>query len=427
MSILPIITSESRLNERLERRRQVLDDGRASVTDILARVKQQGDRALRRLTEKFDGVRIDDLMVPAQALESGEASLSDQLKATILAAADNIRAFHKRQLPTGFTITRKDGIEASWRWRPIQRAGAYIPGGRYPLLSTILMTVIPAQVAGVSEIAVCTPPGPSGYPADAILGTCALTGVREVYRVGGAQAIAALAYGTESIRAVDKIAGPGSTYVTGAKEAVSSRVGIDMAAGPSEVVVLADGSANPRWVASDLISQAEHDILAWPVLVTDNPGLAREVNRHLAELLEGLATRPVAEASLKEHGFIFLGEDLAACVAVVNRIAPEHLCLQTARPEQLVEQVKAGAIFIGGETPVAWGDYWAGPNHTLPTAGQARFRGPLSVYDFQVPYSVIKAGARATQTSGGEVKTLAEIEGLAGHALSVALREESDE
>lgn len=427
MSILPIITSESRLNERLERRRQALDDGRASVTEILARVKEQGDRALRQLTERFDGVRIDDLMVPDQQLEAGRDSLSDQMEATILAAAANIRAFHERQLPSGFEFTQEDGMEVAWRWRPIQRVGVYIPGGRYPLLSTILMTVIPAQAAGVSEIAVCTPPGPSGYPAEAVLGACALLGVKEVYRIGGAQAIAALAYGTESIRAVDKITGPGSVYVTGAKEAVSSRVGIDMLAGPSEVVVLADGSANPRWIASDLISQAEHDPLAWSVLVTDDPGLADEVNRHLAELLEDLATRPIAEVSLKEYGFIFIGEDLTACTAVVNRIAPEHLCLQTARPEQLVEQVKAGAIFIGGETPVAWGDYWAGTNHTLPTAGHARFRGPLSIYDFLVPYSVIKADVRTARASGNKVKALAELEGLAGHALSIALREENDD
>jgi len=427
MSILPIITSESQIDERLERRQQALDETRTSVTDILARVKKEGDQALRQLTERFDGVRIDGLMVPDQQLEAGRDSLSGQMEATILAAAANIRAFHERQLPSGFEFTREDGMEVAWRWRPIQRAGVYIPGGRYPLLSTILMTVIPAQAAGVSEIAVCTPPGPSGYPADAILGACALLGVREVYRIGGAQAIAALAYGTESIRAVDKITGPGSVYVTSAKEAISSRVGIDMLAGPSEVVVLADSAANPRWVASDLISQAEHDPLAWSVLVTDNPGLADEVNRHLGELLEDLATRPIAEASLKEHGFIFLGEDLTVCMAVVNRIAPEHLCLQTARPEQLVEQVKAGAIFIGGETPVAWGDYWAGPNHTLPTAGHARFRGPLSVYDFLVPYSVIKADARTARASGDKVKALAELEGLAGHALSIALREENDD
>ena len=426
MSILPIIIDESQLDERLERRRQALDYGSAPVTDIMVQVKEQGDRALRELTEKFDGVRIDDPAVPARMLEAGRESLSGQMEAAILAAAANIRAFHERQLPRDFTVTQQDGLEAGWHWRPIQRIGAYIPGGRYPLLSTILMNVIPAQAAGVGEIAVCTPPGPSGYPAEAILGTCALMGVKEVYRVGGAQAIAALAYGTESIRAVDKITGPGSIYVTCAKEAVASRVGIDMVAGPSEVVVLADGSANPRWVAGDLISQAEHDPLAWSVLVTDSPDLAREVNRHLAELLEDLATRPIAEASLKGHGFIFLGEDMTACVAAVNRIAPEHLCLQTTWPEELLGRVRAGAIFIGGETPVAWGDYWAGPNHTLPTAGQARFRGPLSVYDFLVPYSVIRAGVRTTRASGDKLKALAELEGLAGHALSIALREGSD-
>ena len=427
MSILPIIIDKSQLDKQLERRRQALDYGLTPVTDIMVRVKEQGDRALRELTEKFDGVRIDDMAVSAPALEAGKASLTEQLRAAILDAADNIRRFHERQLPRDFTVTQQDGIEAGWRWRPIQRVGAYIPGGRYPLLSSVLMNVIPAQVAGVGEIAVCTPPGPSGYPAEAVLGTCALLGVREVYRVGGVQAIAALAEGTESIQAVDKITGPGSIYVTNAKEAVSSRVGIDMVAGPSEVVVLADDSANPRWVASDLISQAEHDPLAWSVLVTDSPDLGREVNRCLAELLEDLATRPIAEVSLKEHGFIFLGEDMTVCVAVVNRIAPEHLCLQTTWPEELLGRVRAGAIFIGGETPVAWGDYWAGPNHTLPTAGQARFRGPLSVYDFLVPYSVIKAGAHTTRASGDKVKALAELEGLAGHALSITLREERDE
>ncbi|UCH63749.1 MAG: histidinol dehydrogenase [Fidelibacterota bacterium] len=427
MNILPIITSETQFNERLERRQQALDETRTSVSDILARVKKEGDRALRQLTERFDGVRIDDLMVPDQQLEVGRGSLSGQMETTILAAAANIRTFHERQIPTGFAITRKDGMEAAWRWRPIQRVGVYIPGGRYPLLSTILMTVIPAQVAGVAEIVVCTPPGPSGYPADAILGICALLGIREVYRIGGAQAIAALAYGTETIQAVDKITGPGSIYVTSAKEAVSSQVGIDMLAGPSEVVVLADSTANPRWIASDLISQAEHDPLAWSVLVTDNHNLAQEVNRHLAELLKDLTTRSIAEASLKEHGFIFLGENLATCTAVTNRIAPEHLCLQTARPEDMLERVRAGAIFIGGETPVAWGDYWAGPSHTLPTAGHARFQGPLSVYDFLVPYSVIKADARTARVSGDKVKALAELEGLAGHALSITLREENDD
>ncbi len=427
MATLRIIKTESRLEEQLERRRQLLAGDRQVVADIIMQVRSDGDRALRQLTSQFDDAQVDELLVPEELLETGKDSLSKRLRAAILAAADNIRRFHERQLPADFTLTQSDGVEASWRWRPVQRAGLYIPGGRYPLLSTILMTAIPAQVTGVQEIAVCTPPGSSGYPADAILGTCALLGVREVYRVGGAQAIAAMAFGTESIRAVEKIAGPGGTYVTGAKDAVSSEVGIDMVAGPSEVVVLADSSAEPRWIAADLISQAEHDPLAWPVLVTDDPDLAREVNRYLSVLLQDLPTRSTAEAALKGQGFIYLGENLAACTEVVDRIAPEHLCIQTVEPEEIVGQIRAGAIFLGSETPVAWGDYWAGPNHTLPTAGQARFRGPLSVYDFLVPYSVIRAGEAARLASGDKIKTLAVQEGLSGHALSIALREEGDE
>ena len=425
MSLLPIITGESRLAERLERRRKALAASRQSVAAILNQVRTGGDQALRRLTAKFDGVTVDNPAVPKELLAAGEQSLSDELKTAVQAAAANIRRFHERQLPAGFALTQGDGLEVAWRWRPIQRVGAYVPGGRYPLLSSILMNVIPAQVAGVTEIALCTPPGPSGYPADPILGVCALLGVREVYRVGGAQAIAALAYGTQSIRAVDKITGPGNAYVAGAKLAVADLVGVEMVAGPTELVVLADENANAGWVAADLISQAEHDPLAWPVLITPSPGLAKEVNRQLPRLLTGLDTRETARQSLGEQGFIYLNEDLEACIAAANRIAPEHLCLHVTEAESLLGQVRAGAIFLGGQTPVAWGDYWAGPNHILPTAGQARFRGPLSVADFMVPYSVIKAGADATRASSDQVQALAKAEGLVGHALSIALREES--
>ncbi len=424
MTLLPIISGESRLAERLELRRKALAANLPSVTAILNQVRTEGDRALRRLTAEFDGVTVKDPAVPEQLLAAGEQSLSGELRTAVQAAAANIRKFHERQVPTGFSYTQDDGLEVAWRWRPIQRVGAYVPGGRYPLLSSILMNVIPAQVAGVPEIAVCTPPGPSGYPAGAILGVCALLGVREVYRVGGAQAIAALAYGTESIRAVDKITGPGNAYVTGAKQAVTDLVGVDMVAGPTEVVVLADENANAKRVAADLISQAEHDPLAWPVLITTSPSLAKEVNRQLPRLLTGLDTRETARQSLQEQGFIYLDDDMAVCIAAANRLAPEHLCLHVAEPESLLGRIRAGAIFLGGQTPVAWGDYWAGPNHILPTAGQARFRGPLSVTDFMAPYSVIKADPDSTRTGGAQVKALAEAEGLAGHALSIALRED---
>ena len=419
---LPVITSLAELAERLADRRTALSEAAPSVEAILTQVREQGDGALRALTEEYDGVRVNELAVPAAALAQAETGLPDELKAALFAAAANIRRFHEAQRPKEINLTQPDGVEVAWRWRPVGRAGVYVPGGRYPLLPTVLMNVIPAQVAGVREIAICTPPSRAGYPSALILGTCAILGIGEVYQVGGAQAVAALAYGTETIGPVDKITGPGNAYVAQAKLAVAASVGIDMVAGPTEVVVLADGAANPRWVAGDLISQAEHDPLAWPVLITDSTTLAGEVDRYLPELLEGRSTRETAEAALKDYGLVFLGQDWAACLAAVNAIAPEHLCIQTARPERWLDEVRAGAIFLGGETPVAWGDYWAGPNHTLPTAGQARFRGPLSVHDFLVPYSVIKATPGATTASGGQVMTLADQEGLAGHALSIALR-----
>lgn len=421
---LPIITSEAELTHRLVRRRQTLDAMAPSVETILARVRNDGDAALRELTEQYDGIEVAELAVPPTVLAQAKKGLPQDVMAALSAAADNIRRFNEAVRPRSTSLTQPDGTEVARRWRPINRVGAYIPGGRYPLLSTVLMNVIPAQVAGVREIAVCTPPGPAGYPSATILGVCAFLGIEEVYQVGGAQAVGALAYGTETIRPVDKITGPGNAYVAQAKQLVSATVSIDMLAGPTEVVVLADGSANPRWVAGDLISQAEHDPLAWPVLITDSPDLAREVNRCLDELLVNLSTRATAEASLLGNGLVFLGSDWTACLAAVNTIAPEHLCLQTDQPDQWLDEVQAGAIFVGGSTPVAWGDYWAGPNHILPTAGQARFRGPLSVSDFLVPYSVIKATRAATSSSGLQVMILAEQEGLAGHALSIALRRE---
>ncbi|UCD37957.1 MAG: histidinol dehydrogenase [Fidelibacterota bacterium] len=426
MITLPVITDPAQLAERLERRQRALDDTRAPVANILAQVREQGDDALRRFTREFDGAEIDDVRVPQQMLEKSQAALPAELADHIRAAIGNIRRFHELQLPAGFDYSQPDGTEVSWGWRSIERVGIYVPGGRYPLVSSLVMNVIPAQVAGVREIAVCSPPTSNGLPETAILGICSMLGIEEVYRLGGAQAIAALAYGTETVRAVDKITGPGNRYVTGAKQAVMDRVGIDMTAGPTEVVVLADESSDPRWAAADLISQAEHDPLAWPVMVTTSRGLAEKVNELLGSLLDSLPTRRTAEASLRNHGFIYLAENPDAGVEIVNRIAPEHLCLQVAEPERLRDRCKAGVIFLGGHTPTAWGDYWAGPNHTLPTGGQVRYRGPLSVLDFMTPSSVIQAGPQAVRRSGSKVRALANLEGLAGHALSVAVREGED-
>ncbi|UCH09388.1 MAG: histidinol dehydrogenase, partial [Fidelibacterota bacterium] len=249
--VLPVITSPDQLKARLEARARSVVTDLADVHDILEQVREQGDRALRHFTQTYDGIDIEDPAVPQELLDQGREALTPELEQAIRDAAANIRRFHQRQRPEDFTFRQPDGTQVAWQWRPLSRVGVYIPGGRYPLLSTVLMTVVPAQVAGVAEIAVCTPPGPSGYPSDVLLGTCALLGLGEVCRVGGAQAIAALAFGTESIAAVDKIVGPGNRYVTAAKQAVSAQAGSDMLAGPTEVVILADESAKPRWVAAD--------------------------------------------------------------------------------------------------------------------------------------------------------------------------------
>jgi histidinol dehydrogenase len=426
MLTLPIISDPEQLAARLKQR-QELDQDVDAVKPILERVRREGDAALRQFTEEFDGVLLDKIAVPRKSLNAANSALDNGLRAATQGAAENIRRFHELQLPSSYTVTQPDGTVVTWDWRPLNSLGAYIPGGRYPLLSTVLMNIIPAQVAGVERIIVCTPPGPNGDPDMALLGVCGLLGIEEVYRVGGAQAVAAMAYGTDTIPAVDKITGPGNRYVTAAKYVVSATVGIDMLAGPTEVVILADESAKPALVATDLIAQAEHDPEAWCVLVTDSSNLAEAVNVELQEQIKDLSTSETIAAALTGQGFIYLGKDLEQCKEVVNSIAPEHLCLQVAEPDELVNQVRAGAIFIGSLTPVTWGDYWAGPNHTLPTAGQARFRGPLSVMDFLVPFSVINANEQALEASGDQVQLLARQEGLVGHARSIALRKPSHE
>ncbi|MFC1619980.1 histidinol dehydrogenase [Candidatus Neomarinimicrobiota bacterium] len=426
MISLPIFSNPEQLAARLKKR-QELDRDLDVVKPILHRVRNEGDAALRQCTEEFDGLSLTELTVSRENLAAAVAALDNDLRSAIQGAAENIRRFHAQQYPSRYSLTQPDGTEVAWDWRPLKRVGVYIPGGRYPLLSTVLMNIIPAQVAGVERIIVCTPPGPEGDPDTALLGVCGLLGVEEVYRVGGAQAVAAMAYGTDTIPAVDKITGPGNRYVTAAKYVVSATVGIDMLAGPTEVVILADGSAEPSLVAADLIAQAEHDPEAWCILVTDSINLAEAVNVELQEQSEDLSTRDMIAAALTGQGFIYLGRVLEQCIEVVNRIAPEHLCLQVAAPDELVKQVQAGAIFIGSLTPVAWGDYWAGPNHTLPTAGQARFRGPLSVMDFLVPFSVVNVSEQAAKASGDQVQLLARQEGLVGHARSIALRKPSHE
>ncbi|MFQ5924299.1 MAG: histidinol dehydrogenase [Anaerolineales bacterium] len=420
--MLPLVKSRDEISERLERRRSLAVEEFVTVEQIIAEVRSKGDEAVRELTLRYDKISVSEPKVSRRQLNKAEDALDSALRAATQEAIENIRRFHESQVLSGIDLAQADGTRISLAWRPLTRAGVYIPGGRFPLLSTVLMNVIPAQVAGVREIAVCSPPGPDGMPDETVQGVCSLLDIHEVYSIGGAQAIAAMAYGTDTIPPVDKITGPGNIYVSVAKHVVSSAVGIDMLAGPTELAIVADKTANPDYVAADLISQAEHDPHAWPILMTDSTTLIDAVKEALPNLLDNLPTRGIAESSLKDHGFVYLAESIENCVAAANMIAPEHLSLQVLNPNRWVTKVTAGAIFLGPLTPVAWGDYWAGANHILPTLGQARFRGPLSVLDFLVPYSVVEADSNTIKDSGDKVTRLAETEGLAGHALSVHLR-----
>lgn len=423
----------SRINNIVTLRKRISDHRRQTaglvtkVDEILSRVRQTGDVALKEYTAEFDGVDLPALRVSTELIAQLADSLDDQVKPIILRAAENIRNFHKLQLPEDKLLVQPDGTVCEWRWRPLQRVGVYVPGGRYPLVSTLLMNVIPAQVAGVREIVVTTPPSSGTLPNKNILAVCGLLGIDEVYTVGGAQAIGALAYGTGTIKPVQRITGPGNAWVSTAKARVSGDVGIDMVAGPTEVVILADALANAKLVAADLISQAEHDPLALPVLITTDEKLAAATERELPVQLANLDTADIATASLTAKGFIYLATDFDSAIAAVNEIAPEHLCLQLADAEAVVSRVIAGAIFVGAGTPVAWGDYWAGANHTLPTGGTAVYRGPLSVFDFLAPFSVIKANRAALIENGPSVRILAGLEGLSAHARSIELRETENE
>ncbi len=417
--MLPIIKNKEDLYQRLARKKKY---SFPDVSHILSAVQKDGDRALITLTENYDQVSLSSVRVPLSQIKSiknQQKSLYDILERAI----QNIRSFHLKQIPKPFSLTQSDGTIVEWKWRPLNRVGVYVPGGHYPLISSLLMNVLPAQVAGVNEIAVCTPPTSTGLPNNLILNACHRLNIKEVYSIGGAQAIAALAYGTESIHSVDKIVGPGSAYVSSAKQAVSQSVGIDMNAGPTEVVVFADDGANASFVASDLISQAEHAPDASAILVTNSSNFANKVRSEIDRKIILLKTRDMVLKSFQNHGAIYVGPNFSFCLDVINEIAPEHLSLQINNAADYVTKVIAGAIFIGRNTPIAWGDYWAGPNHTLPTMGQAKFRGPLNVMDYLVPYSTIDA-SNAILKSGKKVSDLAKMEGLYGHAQSVKIRME---
>jgi len=393
------------------------------VDAIIEQVRQQGDAALMELTERFDGVRPDPLRVPAEELAAAWQATPSDLQAALQLAHRRIVDFHQRQKPADLNVTGVHGERLGRRWRPVERAGLYVPGGRASYPSTVLMNAVPARVAGVQRLVMVTPPGPDGRVNQTVLAAAHLAGVEEIYRVGGAQAIAALAYGTESIPRVDVISGPGNLYVTLAKKAVYGRVSIDSLAGPSEVLVIADHSANPEHVAADLLAQAEHDPLAAAILLTTSPELAAAVPAAIEAQLAGHPRAAITRQALNDWGLIVVCDSLDQAARLSDRFAPEHLELQVERPEPLADQIQhAGAIFLGAWTPEAVGDYLAGPNHTLPTSGTARFAGALCVETFLRHTSLIQFNRQALEATGAAVGTLADSEGLHSHAESVRRR-----
>ena len=397
-----------------------------AVETVVAEVRRDGDRALLAYTARFDGFTAPSaaaLALGPEAFGDAERALEAEARAALAYAADRIERYHGAAVPKSWRMTDEHGSVLGQELRPLDRVGVYIPGGRAAYPSTVLMTVIPARVAGVREIVLVTPPAADGRVNPVVLAAARIAGVTEGYRIGGAQAIAALAYGTATIGRVDKIVGPGNVYVALAKARVFGEVGIDMVAGPSEILVVADGSANPEWAASDLLAQAEHDPMARAVLVTDAPGLAEKVATALQRQLGALPRQAIAAEALRRNGALVLVATLDEAVTLANRLAPEHLELMVAVPAALLSRVRhAGAVFLGAHTPEVVGDYVAGPNHVLPTAGTARFASPLGTEDFLKRSSVIDYSRAGLAAALPHLRVLARLEGLDGHGRAAEWR-----
>ncbi len=400
-----------------------------NVTDIVAEiidnVRKNGDKALFEYGEKFDKAKLDTLLVSKEEIDEAVAAVEPEFLEILKKAAANIRRFHENQKREGFRLDAPDGTVIGQRVIPVDRAGLYVPGGTAAYPSTVLMDAIPAKIAGVKEVVITTPPTAEGKINPAILAAASVAGVDKIYKVGGAQAIAALAYGTESIPQVDKIVGPGNAFVAEAKKQVFGRVSIDMIAGPSEIMIVSDGKSDPRHLAADLLSQAEHDKLASAVLVTDSADLAKAVQAELEVQIPLLERAEIARASIDQNGKIIVADTLDLVIDIANEIAPEHLELCVDEPFAVLEKVRhAGSVFLGRNCPEALGDYFAGPNHTLPTSGTAKFSSPLSVDDFvkkmQFTYYTKEALAKVAE----DVSTFAKKEGLTAHAKSAVIRTE---
>ncbi len=397
----------------------------ATVREVLQAVKRQGDKALLHYTAEFDGqnLNIEDLRVSGSEMDAAYQQVSKELLNAIQLACKNIEAFHRQRVPKSWVQFGDDDVVLGKRYTPVDRAGLYVPGGRASYPSTVLMNAVPAKVAGVPKIVMVTPPGPNKTVNAAVLVAAQEAGIEEIYRVGGAQAIAALAYGTDTIPKVDVITGPGNIYVTLAKKLVYGTVGIDSLAGPSEVLIIADHTANPRYIAADMLAQAEHDPMAAAILVTTDSVLAKKVQNEVEQQLRNHQRRLLTEKAIAHYGLIVVVDSKEEAAELSNHFAPEHLELEIAEPWELLSQIRhAGAIFLGSSTPEAVGDYLAGPNHTLPTSGAARYASALGVETFIKHSSLIQYSPKALQKVANAIQVLAEAEGLPSHADSVRLR-----
>ena len=405
--------------------REAVSDVGQNVAEIISRVRAQGDAAILELTQTFDhhsAATMADLNLSASRLKSAYDRLDDDLRSALNLAAERIIAFHERQRPEAMEWVDQAGVRLGLRQTPVDAAGLYVPGGKAAYPSSVLMNALPAKVAGVERLVMVTPT-PNGEANDLVLAAAHLAGISEVWTIGGAQAIAALAYGTETIKPVDKITGPGNAWVATAKRQVFGQVGIDSIAGPSEVLIMADAENNPDWVAMDLMAQAEHDELAQSILITDDQDFAHAVDAAVDQVIAGLPRSDIAGASWRDHGAIITVKDWEEGVDLANRLAPEHLEIATSNAEELSQKIKhAGAIFIGAHTPEAVGDYVAGPNHVLPTSRTARFSSGLGVVDFMKRTTLLACDANALRHIGPAAIRLAEAEGLDAHARSISRR-----
>lgn len=426
MKVLRTGTREAKKRiKKILNRKALLEDRNVEkeVRKIIEDIRKNGNEALLKYTRKFDSPVLSQLKVSKKEIVAAKKSVDKTFTKALKKAYRNINKYHERQLPKSFKISPRKGVNLEERLEPLEKVGIYIPGGKASYFSTLLMAGVPAKIGGVKEIVMVSPPQRDGRLSPYILAAADLVGIKEIYKAGGAQAIAALAYGTETILKVDKIVGPGNIYVTLAKKLVYGVVDIDMFAGPSEILILADEKADPTFIASDLIAQAEHDRLSWPLLITTSLRLAQKVEEKIKEQVKSLGRKEVINASLKNNGVLIVTRNLKEMIDLANEIAPEHLEIMTKNPGQVAKNIKnAGAIFLGPYSSESVGDYIAGPNHILPTSGTARFYSPLGVRDFMKSSHIISYSKEALKKEAGEIIELAQREGLDGHAKAIEVR-----